>query len=100
MIAIRYSRHRFTEPESGARISLDTNIQFTKVNNLFFPDLGPRTLRHSVLEIKSDTGELPASFDFIKSRINTRDSFSKYEECWNLYSDISYRRELTSSRYD
>ncbi len=100
MIVIRYHRHRFTEPVSGARISLDSRIKYTRVNGIFFPETGPRTLRHGVLEIKSDTGEIPPGMMAIKSRVNTRDSFSKYEECWSMYASTSYRRELTSSRYD
>lgn len=100
MIVIRYHRHRFTEPESGARISLDSRIKYTRVNGIFFPETGPRTLRHSVLEVKSDTGEIPRGMMAIKNRINTRDSFSKYEECWNMYASTFYRRELTSSRYN
>lgn len=100
MIVIRFLRHRFTEPVSGARISLDSRITYSRVNGVFFPETGPRTLRYGVLEIKSETGRIPPGLMAIKSRVNTRDSFSKYEECWNLYASTSYRRELTSSRYD
>ena len=100
MIVIRYHRHRFTDPVTGARISLDTDIRYTRVNPVFFPDKEPRTLRHSVLEIKNPSGEFPASLMALRSRVNTRDSFSKYEECWQMYSSIAYRRDLTSSRYD
>ena len=100
MIVIRYFRHRFTEPASGARIALDSRIQYTRVNSIFFPETPPRMLRHGVLEIKSDTGGIPPQLLPIKSRVNTRDSFSKYEECWNMYASSTYRRELTSSRYD
>jgi len=100
MIVVRYYRYRFTDQMTGARISLDSNIKYTSVNGIFFPEAEPRTLRHGVLEIKSETGEIPRSIIAIKSRINTRDSFSKYEECWQMYASTTYRRELTSSRYD
>ena len=100
MIVIRYFRHRFTDPATGARISLDSGISYTRVNGIFFPETGPRMLRHGVLEIKSETGEIPRTIMAIKSRVNTRDSFSKYAECWGLYSSTSYKRQLTSSRYD
>ena len=100
MIVIRYHRHRFTDPVSGARISLDSGIRYTRVNGVFFPETEPRTLRHGVLEIKSSSGEIQSSIMPIKSRVNTRDSFSKYEECWNMYANTTYRRDLTSSRYD
>lgn len=100
MIVIRYYRHRFSEPLSGARISLDSEIQYSNVNPHFFPATGSRKLKHCVLEIKSDAGGMPPALASIKSRVNIRDSFSKYEECWSLYGNVAYRRELTSSRYD
>ena len=100
MIVVRYYRHRFTEPMTGARISLDSGIRYTRINGVFFPETEPRTLRHCVLEVKSETGDIPPSLMAIKSRINTRDSFSKYEECWQMHASTTYRRELTSSRYD
>ena len=98
MIVVRYDRFRFVEPRSGAQIAVDTHIHFTGINPRFFPGSGPRVLRHGVLEIKSATGEIPRTLWAIKSRVNVRDSFSKYEECWKMYDTFSYRRGLLSSR--
>jgi hypothetical protein len=94
MITIRYTRHRFIDPLQKARISLDSRIYFSSVNSLFFPESGPRMLREGVLEVKSESGDLPAALNPIRDRLNTRDSFSKYEECWQIHSDVNYRREL------
>ena len=94
MIAIRYHRHRFFEPGSAARISLDTVIGYTGINDRFFVDTGPRALTVGVLEIKSTTGDLPPSFFAVRGFLNKRDSFSKYEECWQLHGDPLYRREF------
>ena len=100
LIVVRYLRHRFQEPLTGSRISLDTGIMFSRVNGQYVPECAPRALNVGVLEIKSTTGDIPSVLKPLKSRVHTRDSFSKYEECWGLYCSTSYRRELTSSRYD
>lgn len=94
MITIRYTRYRFVDPRQRARLSLDSRICFSSVNPLFFPNRGPRMLREGVLEIKSEDGNLPSALNPIRDRLNTRDSFSKYEECWQIHADINYRREL------
>lgn len=94
MIAIRYRRLRFVEPVTSARISFDTHITYSKVNDQFFVQTSPRTLSMGVLEVKSSTGDLPLSFMAIRNFLNKRDSFSKYEECWQLYADPLYRREF------
>ena len=94
MIMIHYQRYRFCEPESSARVSLDSGITYTWVNRHFFSETGPRTLRHGVLEVKSATGDLPRSFFALRPFVNKRDSFSKYEECWQLHADPFYRREV------
>jgi hypothetical protein len=99
MIAIGFQRDRFVEPISGSRISLDTRIGFTWVNPAFFPPSGPRTHRQGVLEVKNQTGALPETFSGIRHRLNKRDSFSKYEECWQLYADPFYRRDFQWMRF-
>jgi len=93
MITIRYVRYRFVDPRQKARLSLDSRICFSSVNSLFFPDHGPRTLRLGVLEVKSESGDLPVALNPIRDRLNTRNSFSKYEECWQIHADVNYRRE-------
>lgn len=92
MVVIRYVRHRFIEPETRSRIALDSHICFSSHNSVFFPRARPRILRHGVLEVKNEAGELPRNLQVLKSRLGSRDSFSKYEECWRLYGDPKYRR--------
>jgi hypothetical protein len=93
MIVIRYKRFRFLDPSRDVRISLDTRIGWTAVNPVFFPNHAPRINRVGVLEVKSETGELPMALVPIRDRLSPRSSFSKYEECWQIYSDPLYRRE-------
>ncbi len=94
MIAIQYLRHRFVEPRAAARISLDSQISSTVFDHRFFPVAGARTLRHGVLEVKSKTGDLPRSFLAVRNFLNRKDSFSKYEVCWQMQADPLYRREF------
>jgi hypothetical protein len=96
MITIRYVRRRFVDPLQKARLSLDSRICFSSVNSSFFPYTDPRMLREGVLEVKSESGDLPAALRPFRDRLNTRNSFSKYEECWQLHADVNYRRELKS----
>lgn len=97
MITIRYNRHRFIDHENGSRISLDHNIGFSRVNPIFFPDLGGRSSRHCVLEVKNPSGHLPMNLRSLSHVISPREAFSKYEECWNLYSDATYRRQTLTN---
>ncbi len=97
MITIRYDRHRFIDHENGSRISLDHNIGFSRVNPVFFPDLGGRSSRHCVLEVKNSSGYLPLTLQSLQHVISPREAFSKYEECWNLYSDATYRRQTLTN---
>lgn len=94
MLAIHYLRHRFVEPRMAARVSLDSQISSTIFDRRFFPAAGVRTLRHGVLEVKSKTGDLPRSFLQMRNFLNKKDSFSKYEVCWQLQADPLYRREF------
>jgi hypothetical protein len=96
MIVIRYLRDRFVDAASGARIAFDREIVYSSVNKVFHSDPGPRRLDVAVLEVKSSDGRLPPSLRALTSRLNARDSFSKYEECWKLCSSHLYRRQLRS----
>jgi hypothetical protein len=96
MIVIRYLRDRFVDAASGARIAFDREIAYSSVNKVFHSDPGPRRLDVAVLEVKSSDGRLPPSLRALISRLNARDSFSKYEECWKLSSSHLYRRQLRS----
>lgn len=96
MIIVRYNRARFLDAASGSRISLDSNIRFSSVNSQFFPDLGGRRSNTCVLEIKNGTGDFPASLGRLRPILSPREAYSKYEECWNLYSDTTYRRSYTT----
>jgi hypothetical protein len=94
MIAIRYKRSRYIDLLTGARIALDRGIGYSAVNSRFFMSTGPRTLTLGVLEIKSNDGEIPRSLIATRKFLNRRDSFSKYEECWQLHDNPMYRKEM------
>ena len=100
MIAIRYRRARFIEPVSAARLSLDAEIRFSAVNTQFFPGRSPRTLTNGVLEVKSADGQLPVPLLTARYFLFARDSFSKYEECWQAHDDPHYRRNFRWIHFD
>ncbi|MCZ6546135.1 MAG: VTC domain-containing protein [Chloroflexi bacterium] len=100
MIVIRYTRMRFIEPRSGARLSLDSDIRFSCVNQQFYPPVPALTLPGGVLEVKSRTGKLPEGLSVIRNLIRKKDSFSKYEECWQVHADPRYQREFRWMYYE
>jgi hypothetical protein len=94
MIAIRYKRSRYIDLLTGARIALDHGIGYSAVNSRYFVSTGPRALTLGVLEIKSSDGDIPDSLIATQNFLNRRDSFSKYEECWQLHNNPMYRKEM------
>ncbi|MEM7309521.1 MAG: VTC domain-containing protein [Planctomycetota bacterium] len=75
---ITYARHRFVEPRSGARISLDSAIRVERTNPLRLPPPRPFALPEAVLEVKGGHRDLPpALFDLLRLGCR-RASFSKF----------------------
>ena len=79
-ILIQYFRHRFFDPETGSRISLDGNIHCPQANSQYIHGFPPVHLDVGVLEIKGTHRHLPRSLNGISPYI-TRDAFSKYARC-------------------
>ena len=80
-IQISYTRKRYVEPHSGARLSLDCDIRVEKTNSLFLPPPPDSALELGVFEVKGKTDMPPAMVAFLTSNIVTKDRFSKYERC-------------------
>lgn len=77
---VRYERHRFVEPMSGARVSLDFGIQAPRANRALLGQGGPVRLAVSVVEIKGAGDELPRALRPLAHLGARRASFSKYGE--------------------
>ena len=78
-VVVRYRRHRWLEPSSGSRISLDSGISAPRAECRLAPMAMP--LRTAVVEVKNRTGQIPATLAPLWSLGARLDSFSKYGAC-------------------
>jgi len=78
VLLIRYDRHRFVEPLSSSRISIDMNIRAPRGHHRLVRDPAPVTLRHAVLEVKGGGTELPRVLHPLIRMGARRGSSSKY----------------------
>ena len=77
-VVVRYLRHRFIEPISGARVSLDTGIEAPRARRGLFHAGGGVRFDMAVLEIKGQDDELPRSLRPLAHLGIRRAAFSKY----------------------
>lgn len=77
-LLVRYLRHRFIEPVSGARVSLDTGIEAPRARRGLFHAGGGVRLGMAVLEIKGQGDELPRTLRPLAHLDMRRGAFSKY----------------------
>jgi len=90
VLQIKYSRRRFLEPLSGYRVSIDTDIGVTKINQRLLPDGRPATLQNAVIEIKGEVTRLPDSFIPMIKMGMRKASFSKYLACYARAINMLY----------
>ena len=74
---VQYSRGRYVEPETGARVSIDTDIRCPASNLDLFPEPVEVALPVGVLEIKGAMGVFPRSLRPIQDTLH-KEAFSKY----------------------
>ena len=82
-ILVRYLRHRFIDPVSGARIAFDSEISGTSMAMSASERFTSR-LSHSVLEVKGDEEDLPVNLRSLNMPYLRKAAFSKYYECFCL----------------
>lgn len=83
VIRIQYLRHRFHEPTTSARISLDTDIRVTGTNIQMLPGGCTTCLGTAVFEHKGQNSQLPATLHQLTAFGLRKASFSKYSACYN-----------------
>jgi len=83
VLLLQYQRHRFFDPITRSRISLDTHIQSVSTNPTYISTKDPITLKNGVLEIKGRFNDLPYSLQPLKTFLTSR-GFSKYGRCCEL----------------
>jgi hypothetical protein len=77
VLLIQYERYRFIDPQSGSRISLDTNICCKNANAEYISGEPPIFFGVGVLEVKGKYREMPGFLAPIAHHL-TKESFSKY----------------------
>jgi hypothetical protein len=77
-VLVRYTRHRFVDPVSGARVSLDTGIEARCARRGLFHAGAGVNLGAAVLEIKGQSDDLPRALRPLAHLGMRRGSFSKY----------------------
>jgi hypothetical protein len=80
MLVVEYQRYRFIDPQTGARVSLDTNIGCRRANASHLPVATPVELGCGVLEVKGKGDKLPESLRPLNRHLK-KQSFSKYAKC-------------------
>lgn len=81
LVQISYTRKRFVEPFTGARLSLDYDIRVEKTNGLMLPPPTNMALPSGVFEIKSPSDSPPPILEYFLTNVVRKANFSKYEQC-------------------
>lgn len=81
ILVVEYQRHRFIDPKSGCRVSLDTGIACRRANPAVVPITTPLDLGCGVLEVKGKRDSLPALLHPLSGHLR-KQSFSKYAKCF------------------
>jgi hypothetical protein len=82
VLLVRYTRDRFVDRGTGARISLDTNISAPSVNHELLPFPVPLPLPTNIIEVKGNLGGLPHVLRHLGGLGARKISFSKYRACY------------------
>lgn len=81
-ILISYTRSRYIEPTTGARVSIDSGIAAPRINRFMLPKGTGSALSHAVIEVKSGLDTLPRPLRPLTRLGIRKASFSKYLACY------------------
>ena len=80
VVVISYIRHRYIDPVTRSRISLDTAITCQSANAKYVPAPSAVTLNEAVMEVKGTNSELPPTLLGLRRYVR-KTAFSKYSRC-------------------
>lgn len=83
ILLVRYRRHRFIEPHTGLRASLDSDIHTPAVSRTEGLTPNPIPLPVTVFEFKGPRDHLPESLRVLTTLGFRKASFSKYSACYD-----------------
>lgn len=82
ILQINYRRSRYNDPLSAARLSLDSDINVSRINTQMLGELDQRRLQYAVFEHKCSNSALPDWLHMVNTIADSRkSSFSKYGMC-------------------
>lgn len=82
VLSLRYVRHRFGDPRTGARLTVDEAIAVERVNLHRLHGRATGRLPSAVVEYKGRHVDLPGHFSALLRFEARRSAFSKYLACW------------------
>jgi hypothetical protein len=85
VIVISYRRYRFSEMQTGVRVSFDRDIRATVVAADLKRQSGQLRLENSVLEVKGPSIDLPIMLRRLRFLDIDWSRFSKYGNCLDAY---------------
>ena len=83
VLLVRYRRHRFIEPHTGLRASLDRDIHAPAASRAAGLTPNPLPLPTTVFELKGRRDRLPESLGTVTALGFRKTSFSKYAACYD-----------------
>jgi hypothetical protein len=89
VLCLTYTRHRFDDPASGARVTIDSDIRAAGVNVAMVPGHAPVALDNLVFEYKGGAFDLPAHLAPVVRFGARRQAFSKYLACYQAVTRLT-----------
>ena len=89
VLSLTYTRHRFVDVASGARVTIDSDIQTAGVNLALVPGYAPVGLDALVFEYKSPAFDLPRHLHGLVRFGAKRQAFSKYLACYQAVTRLT-----------
>lgn len=89
-LQINYSRFRFIDPMTGARLCVDHDIHVSRCNPTMLKTLRVHPLRQAVFEFKEKSGILSDWLHQITAFGGRRGAFSKFSACYQQTANIQF----------
>ena len=89
VLTLTYTRHRFVDVASGARVTIDSDIQAAAVNLALVPGHAPVGLDALVFEYKGRAFDLPRHLHALVRFGARRQAFSKYLACYQAVTRLT-----------
>jgi hypothetical protein len=86
---VTYTRHRFVDVRTGARVAIDGDIRVTGVNISRLTGRVPVGIDHVVFEHKGGSSDLPPHLRPLAGFGARRQAFSKYLACYQAVTQLA-----------